>query len=194
MKTLLVFFIGCLLVSPWVGATTHVIYFAYPSYSPSGLSVYVGDTIVWEGDFAKFPISATSLPAGASSFAKQDGDSFTYVVQFAGSYKYQCDTYKQDKMIGYFVATVEDKTQKRDENSMVYINYFSHAFHLVTPDVIPHNAYTVTIAKVNGDVVYKGELKPADKDMWIATEHFTPGTYLLTATDGTHSFGRKFTK
>lgn len=177
-----------------VHATTHIINFSYPSYSPSGLSVLVGDTILWKGPLDKFPLASTAVPVGAAVFGTEKGEDFRYVVTTAGTYKYQCPTYKADGMTGYFIALVIDKNEHQDDNSMVFINFVSHAFHLTTTDVIPHGSYSITVASVSGEVIYKSELTANEKDKWIATETFPPGTYILTATDGTHSFGRRFTK
>lgn len=195
MKTTILFSFLLLTACLHLKATVHTINFSFPSYSASGLSVLVGDTILWKGDFSKFPMSSVSVPEGAGVFGAQKGNEFRYVVRAEGTYKYQCDTYKSDGMVAYFTASLTEKTDSRDGGTpMVYINYVSHAFHLVTTDIIAHNDYTVTIASVNGRQVYSGVLKAGEKDKWIATEEFSSGTYILTVTDGTHSFGRKFTK
>ncbi len=195
MRSIFTLFFLLLVGCPvFLRATVHVINFSYPSYSVTGISVLVGDTITWKGDFSKFPLSSVAVPDGANAFGCQSGNVFSYVVKAVGTYKYQCDTYKNDGMVAYFTASLTEKADTRGGSAMVYINYFGHAFHLVTSDAIPHNDYTVTIASVTGLKIYEGVLKAQEKDKWIATEAFPSGTYILTATDGTHSFGRKFSK
>ena len=194
MKNLLLTIAFCFALLQMAGATTHVIRFSYPAYSPSGLNVSVGDTVIWKGDFERFPLSSVSLPEGVAEFYRKDGSEFMYVVRQAGTYRYQCDTYKNDKMTGYFVATVNSKTEVRDDEAMVYINAMGHSFHLVTPDAIPHNVYTVTITHSSGKVVYSGYIKAEQKDVWVATDAYSSGSYELVVTDGKHTFGRRFTK
>jgi len=193
MKSFSTLLLGLILYQN-VLATTHLVYVSYPSFSPSGLSVTIGDTIFWKGDLSKFPIASLSVPENAQAFNVNDGTTFSYVVKVTGTYKYQCEEYKNAGMSGYFIALEPEKGTENNDGSMVYINYYSHAFHLVTTDAIPHSNYTVTIATATGKEVYKSMLNSTEKDKWVATTEFLPGTYMLTVTDGTHSFGRKFTK
>jgi plastocyanin len=194
MKKLYVLLFFALVITFSGSAMVHTIHFSYPAYSPSGLSVSVGDTVLFKGSFEKFPLLAISVPTGANSFGCEKGEDFMYVVAIEGTYKYQCPTYKTNGMVGYFTAVALDKTAPDNNYNMVYFNYVSHAFHINTTDALPHGNYTITVAKMNGEVIYKTELKAEERDKWIATENFPNGTYMLTATDGTHSFGRKFTK
>ena len=90
-------------------ATTHVIQFGGSSgleYSPNNLSVSVGDTIKWEGDFSAHPLSSTSIPAGAASFHQGSGSVFVYVIEVAGTYQYQCDFHASLGMTGTITATL----------------------------------------------------------------------------------------
>ena len=75
-------------------------------YSPSELTVAVGDTVTWEGDFNAHPLSSTSVPPGAASFQNNTGSSFSYWVQVEGIYDYQCDLHYTLGMIGSFSAIV----------------------------------------------------------------------------------------
>ncbi|MFM2305455.1 MAG: hypothetical protein RLZZ367_124 [Bacteroidota bacterium] len=194
MKNLLLTIAFVFALLQMAGATTHVIRFSYPAYSPSGFNVAVGDTILWKGDFERYPLSSVSLPEGVAEFYRKDGSEFMYVVKQAGTYRYQCDTYKNDKMTGYFVATIGTPAVTREDDAMVYINAMGHSLHLVTPDAIPHNVYTITVTRSSGQIVYKGEIKADEKDKWIATDAYLTGSYELVVTDGKHTFGRKFNK
>src|SRR5436309_315604 len=71
--------------------TTHPIKFdATHKYSPSHLTVEVGDTILWQGDFSQFSMRVTvgtTLPAGADPLPDQTtGMSFSYVIHAPGVY------------------------------------------------------------------------------------------------------------
>ncbi len=88
-------------------ATNHIITFGGSlgdAYSPSSLSVNVGDTVTWEGDFSAHPLSSTSVPNGAASFSNSTGTTFSYVVTAAGTYHYQCDFHHSLGMVGTFTA------------------------------------------------------------------------------------------
>jgi len=89
-------------------ATTHIIQFGGSfglTYSPNSLSVSVGDTIEWEGDFITHPLSSTSVPTGAQKFNQGTGNLFRYAVIVAGSYQYECEVHFSSGMIGSFTAS-----------------------------------------------------------------------------------------
>ncbi len=176
-------------------ATVHLINFSYPNYEPNSLSVFVGDTILWKGDFTRFPLFSGTIPQGAQSFSATESDSFKYLVAAAGTYKFQCPPYRSNGMSGYFIALTRDKIKSvENDSSNVYINFIGNSFHLVTPDVLPHGIYSISITGKGGLPIYSGQLKPDEKDIWIATAEFPPGSYMLTVTDGQHIFGRRFSK
>jgi len=90
-------------------ATNHIIKFGGTlgfNYSPSQLTVAVGDSITWQGTFSAHPLSSTSVPAGAATFHNGSGSSFTYPVLVAGAYSYECDIHGSSGMKGTFTALV----------------------------------------------------------------------------------------
>jgi plastocyanin len=96
-------------------ATTHIIQFGGAfgfAYSPSSLTVSVGDTIVWNGDFSVHPLSSTRVPPGAASFQNSSGSTFTYHVTIAGTYDYQCDLHFGIGMVGSFTALITTNVEK----------------------------------------------------------------------------------
>ena len=176
-------------------ATVHVINFSYPNYEPNSLSVFAGDTILWRGDFTRFPIFSGLIPEGAKSFSATDGDTLKYVVNTLGVYKYQCPPYRANGMSGYFIALQTDTANKnQSDSSTVYINFVGNALHVVSSADAPHSLYKISITTKGGLSVYTGEINSEEKDKWIATEAFNQGNYLLTVTDGKHIFGRRFSK
>ncbi len=89
--------------------TTHVIEFGGTLglvYSPNSLSVAVGDTIQWQGDFSTHPLSSTTIPAGATAWHNGTGTVFNYVVNLPGMYNYHCDNHFTLGMVGSFNAAV----------------------------------------------------------------------------------------
>jgi plastocyanin len=76
------------------------------TYSPSTLTVQVGDVIVWSGDFTSHPLQSVTKPSGAAAFQMLSGGvtTFSYTVTVAGSYTYQCNNHVQFGMTGAFTA------------------------------------------------------------------------------------------
>lgn len=75
-------------------ATSHSVKFggtAGYKYVPATLSVSVGDTVIWEGDFTLHPLSSTTLPAGSATWHVSSGTRFSYVIPAQGKYNYRCD-------------------------------------------------------------------------------------------------------
>jgi plastocyanin len=98
---------GLALVSN-TSAATHIVYFSgnlKPAYSPSQISVNVGDTVSWKGNFNEHPLTSLSVPPGAAAFSNFSGDQFDYVVKAAGTYRYQSNLPHSLAMIGSFIAT-----------------------------------------------------------------------------------------
>src|SRR5438132_10506076 len=93
---LALFFSAVVLVAAGTArATTHIIRFGGSlddAYAPETLTVSVGDTIVWAGNFSSHPLTLTKAPSGAPGFSHiKSGSSYSYVVRVAGYYEYQCD-------------------------------------------------------------------------------------------------------
>ncbi len=106
--TFFMLLVALLCVPTAAQATTHVVQFGGSfgiTYSPNSLSVSVGDTLKWEGDFSMHPLSSTSVPAGAQSFHEGSGSVFIYPVTVAGTYQYQCDVHFSLGMVGSFTAS-----------------------------------------------------------------------------------------
>ena len=95
-------------ISATAFATVHIVQFGGPfgfTYSPSSMSVNVGDTIDWQGDFSFHPLSSTSVPVGALAFSNSIGLELVYQVLVAGTYQYHCDAHFTFGMTGSFVAS-----------------------------------------------------------------------------------------
>lgn len=97
-----------LMVYQQSSATTHIITFGGSvgfAYSPNQLSVQVGDTIRWEGDFSTHPLSSVTIPSGAQTWHMGSGTVFSYPVKVAGEYQYHCDVHFTIGMTGTFTAS-----------------------------------------------------------------------------------------
>ena len=98
-----------LIIVPAVSrAMTHTILFGGAvglAYSPNSLTVTVGDTIRWQGDFTFHPLSSTTIPSNATAWHSASGTQFDYPVKSPGVYNYQCDVHFSLGMTGTFTST-----------------------------------------------------------------------------------------
>lgn len=108
-------------------ATRHTITFTSYYYDPNQLTVAVGDTIIWQGDFTFHPLQSTSVPLGANTFFHSSGTSFSYVVAFEGTYNYRCYSHGiSHSMLGSFDAIltgVDDKQTSMPEHYQLHQNF-----------------------------------------------------------------------
>ncbi|HSD63272.1 MAG TPA: plastocyanin/azurin family copper-binding protein, partial [Ignavibacteriaceae bacterium] len=67
------------------------------AFTPADIVCSIGDTVVWTYDplaLAPHTTTSTSVPAGASTWDYTfagPGDTYTYVIEVAGDYTYQCN-------------------------------------------------------------------------------------------------------
>ena len=61
------------------------------AYAPADLTVKVGDTVTWSGDFALHPLSSgATCGAPDGKFGASSGTSFSFTFTQAGVYPYYC--------------------------------------------------------------------------------------------------------
>ncbi len=89
-------------------ATKHVVHFANFSYNPPDLTVAVGDTVEFVGDFSSsaHPLITITVPATAANVehSSTGQDVYDYVVKVLGNYQYQCHNHGSFGMKGRFTA------------------------------------------------------------------------------------------
>ena len=115
MKKILLLSVGMMALHFMSMATVHVVTVSNFQFSPSTMSVFVGDTVryTWVNGSHTTTCnptlnSGTSLPAGASTWSSSMNSSvtsFDYAVVVAGTYNYVCLPHAPN-MAGSFVAQV----------------------------------------------------------------------------------------
>lgn len=68
------------------------------------LTVTIGDTIRWQGDFIVHPLRSTVIPAGAAAWTVTSGTQFDYPVTVLGEYNYHCNVHFGLGMTGAFIV------------------------------------------------------------------------------------------
>ena len=86
------------------GATASVVQFGGSlglAYSPAALTVKVGDTVTWEGDFSTHPlVSGASCGHPDGTFQAGSGTTFSFTFTAAGTYPYYCNVHCSLGMTG----------------------------------------------------------------------------------------------
>ncbi len=144
------------------------------TYSPSSVTVNVGDSILWQGDFSTHPLASLTIPAGAASFSQSTGASFWYVVTTPGTYNYKCTVHAG--MTGSFVANAVS-------TNISNINNYSD--FKIFPTTVQNNVYvdlgntdnaTIVITNLLGDKVLSVEV--TDKAT-IDVSSYNSGLYFV---------------
>jgi plastocyanin len=126
--------LGFFAVATTSQATTHIVKFGHSllyTYSPDTMSIRVGDTIQWEGDFTFHPLQSFQVPLGADSFYYDGVDTmYRYAIKVEGEYNYRCTQHDSSQgMYGAFSA-------RPQAASITWIITFGAA-HVYTPNDLP---------------------------------------------------------
>jgi plastocyanin len=104
-------------------AAVHTVNVADFSFSPSSMTVTVGDTIRWVWVSGTHTTTSTSVPTGASSWnanITSSSTTFSYVVPAAGTYNYRCSIHPTS-MMGSFTATSGVGIIKNNSSSAIVL-------------------------------------------------------------------------
>ena len=83
--------VGPVFVAPAAQAASQAVTMQGYAYSPSTLTVHVGDTVTWTNhDQAPHDVTTTSAPVAIKSQLLSTGQSFSYTFTTAGTYAYYC--------------------------------------------------------------------------------------------------------
>lgn len=83
--------LGLVIVAPPASGATLAVTMQGYAFSPSSLTIHVGDTVTWTNhDQAPHDVTTTSAPVSIKSSTLSTGQSFSYTFTTAGSYSYYC--------------------------------------------------------------------------------------------------------
>lgn len=120
MKTIRLISIALLLlISSRSFSIVHVISQSGYTFSPSTLTVNVGDVVRWVWSSGTHTTTSQSVPDGAATWDSpltSSSTSFEYTVTVAGNYDYVCTYHASMGMTGSFTATLATGV---DENSLI---------------------------------------------------------------------------
>ncbi len=108
MKAVKITSIACLLLIAFKSfSAVHVINQTDLTFSPSSLTVNVGDVVRWVWSSGTHTTSSRTIPAGAQVWDNpltSSATSFEYTVTVAGNYSYACNIHESMGMVGSFTA------------------------------------------------------------------------------------------
>ncbi|MEI8134596.1 MAG: T9SS type A sorting domain-containing protein [bacterium] len=154
-------FFGVFLTSNAFGLapTTHTITFGGTlghHYYPTRISIEVGDTIYWNGDFATDNMSVLSIPAGATPInTVTSGNSFMYIVQAPGTYIVQNTTWANLGMRDTIIAVLKPHGSLTNEGREFYLGFFYPTYNRFVPSSLSNqfNVYAL-ITSYYQDTLY----------------------------------------
>lgn len=103
------FFTACTVIglSTTALATVHTINATGMVFSPSTITIHLGDTVQWVWIDNSHTTTSTTIPAGAASWdapLNANNPSFIYVPTVTGTYNYICQPHVSNGMIGSFTV------------------------------------------------------------------------------------------
>ena len=115
----------CIIFS--VNATVHIINVEDNEFSPSFISVIVGDTVRWKWDNSASAHTTTSISVPFDALTWDNpidnaNTSFDYIVTKAGTYNYECTFHAAMGMTGSFTATGTTAINNSVSSSFFTIN------------------------------------------------------------------------
>ena len=176
-------------------ATIHVIGFGGSignAYSPSSLSVSVGDTVRWQGNFSFHPLSSVTVPPGAQTWHNDSGTTFDYVVKVAGSYTYQCDVH-EPSMAGSITASVTSVTDRQEGLQQVSFRLEQNYPNPFNPSTsirygLPHNSQvSVVVYNTLGQLVatlVQGDQEAGYHEVRFDASGLSSGVYIYRLSAG----------
>ena|GEM_PF-560889 len=180
MKTSIIFVLAFLLFTVKSSGTVHVITQNGFSFSPSSLTVSIGDTIRWQWTAGSHTTTSISVPDGAQSWnnpLNSSSVSFDYKIEVAGDYSYVCTPHQGLGMAGSFTAL--GFTSLNENISSVrfsVINPFDESLKIYSSE---GSALLLTLWDLTGKVVLRTEFNGYGTEN-IVTESWPDGIYILS--------------
>ena len=133
IKNVLYIFITVFISTNLLAQASHNVTVANFSFTPSSLTIEVGDTVFWTNTSGTHNVngSVTTFPSNPDSFgsgAPSSGWTYYYVFTTAGSYDYQCDPHALGGMtatISVSEPSVSINESKIENGTNVYPNPFT---------------------------------------------------------------------
>ncbi|HKR05110.1 MAG TPA: T9SS type A sorting domain-containing protein [Bacteroidia bacterium] len=179
-------------------ATKHMIMTEDFFFSPTDLSVVVGDTIQWMWGSGNHTTTSTSVPSGAATWDQLINNAsmtFDYVVLVPGTYQYQCTFHISMGMVGEFTAS--NPTGIPGQVVLPYLNIDRNLtsneiklnYNFEEMQTLTLNVFDLIGKEVKS--IYLGTVPAGENEKTISLEGIAKGVYLVKLDGSDISITRK---
>ena len=156
-------------------SAVHVINQTDMTFSPSSLTVNVGDVVRWVWSSGTHTTSSRTIPAGALAWDNpltSSVTSFEYTVTIAGNYSYACTIHESMGMVGGFTA-VPASTGINESSLSKEISLYPN----------PASSFINIKTELNGDVLLSDVLGRTIKQNQLVELASSDNSYRLELSD-----------
>jgi len=210
MKTIFTFKIYSFLATVFIlvlslnlkGQTTHNISAAGTSFTPSQITITVGDKVVWKNDEGSHNVNGnkTTFASNPESFGNNVGTGWTYehVFNIAGIYNYQCDPHASMGMTGKITVNPKTVTSSQSladgaEKPLLYPNPASQYIQLLVPGNY-ETIRSVKIYTIAGSIVDEKAFSENQETLRYDISQLNDGIYFMEISAGNKRNVVKFIK
>jgi plastocyanin len=169
------------------GAVMHTITVADFSFSPTPMTIHLGDTVMWMWASGSHTTTSTTIPATATPWDQpmtSTSTSFTYRPSVVGTYNYKCTPHASMGMVGVFTVVASATNIAPTGNELVttvYPNPASSFLNFSFNDL--NTPASVSIADVTGRKLAFVNMVP-DQNNTLDVHDIPAGLYFVRVSQG----------
>jgi len=199
------FTLTCILVYSFLSLsaqTSHNVTVSNDKFSPSNLSITVGDEVIWSNTEGSHNVNGktSTFPNNPISFGNDLGSGWTYKFTFstAGTYDYQCDPHGAMGMLGRVVVNPKTVTSKPAlADGIEKIHLYPNPASQYVQVLIPQDYSAISLVKVysiTGSIIEEKALSGNEESLRYDISQFKNGIYLMEISSGNQKKVLKFIK
>lgn len=184
MKATIIFlsFLVLSLSTRQVYGTVHIINATGTIFSPSDLTIQLGDTILFKWVDGIHDTKSTSVPEGAAAWHEPltgDSPEFMYIPGEIGTYDYVCTPHEAMGMVGTFIVEAPSSIQDPvlDNSFQLYPNPARQTIRLTSKE--RNSIRHISITDIGGKKVKDISIPKASEDMVFDISDLGTGIYFI---------------
>jgi len=203
IRTLIFAFLTAFFTLNSVGQTTHTVSVANYSFTPSQLTITVGDKVIWKNNGGTHNVNGnkSTFASNPESFGNNLGSGWTYEFVFntAGTYDYQCDPHAAMGMVGKVIVNPKSTTDvakladNSADNFSLYPNPASQYIELLVPNKHA-NISSLKVYSIAGTLIDQKFLSGNEESFRYDISRFQNGVYFMEINAGNQKNVLKFLK
>lgn len=167
--------------------TSHDVTVSSFSFSPSNLTITVGDEVVWTNTGGSHNVDGKTsvFPSNPASFGNTVGAGWTYRFTFntAGTYDYQCDPHAGSGMVGKITVNPKTVTSSQtladgSEKLLLYPNPANQYIQLLVPNNYGRIS-SFKVYSVAGSVIDEKTFAENQESLRYDISQFKNGIYFM---------------